>query len=138
MNKIIMSLGLCLLMSMALVSAASVTNVETNYNKKSNVVHIEYDKVLRNECVGASTVLIFDHKDNDVIPEPIAVSYGGAITLSCIQDWTGRAIFGGRTGTFHYSKDIALTDKSEIKGLGNLRYEVTNWWNDIVLAEGKI
>jgi len=114
MKKILMSLGICLMLSMTLVSAITISNVEFDYNKKTNSVHIELDQTLNNECYGLG-IDILNHKDkvvNQIVP------WDGSI--SCIIH-RGQVIWGGRTGTFHRVFDIDLIEKKNIKGLGNLR-----------------
>jgi len=103
MKKILMSLGICLMLSMTLVSAVTISNVEFDYNKKTNSVHIELDQTLNNECYGLG-IDILNHKDK---------------VVNQIVSWDGS--MGGRTGTFHRVFDIDLIEKKNIKGLGNLR-----------------
>jgi len=50
--------------------------------------------------------------------------------------YSGRIIFGAKTGTFHKSYDIELIEKKDIKGLGNLRYELSKYTG--LLSEGSL
>ncbi len=133
MNKIYMSLGVMLMLSLTLVSAATYSNVEVTYNKKANVIHVELDQTLDNECIGVG-VNIFNHKDSNV--RKPWVWDGGALPVNCIVYQNGTVIWGGRTGTFHASFDVELVGKNEIKGLGNLEYEL--YKSREVLNNGRI
>lgn len=97
MNKIIMSLGICLLMSMALVSSATVSNIETNYDKKSKTITFDYDLTLNNECSG-SVLNILDHKGNIIATNIVPWKPGNPMVISCIIQ-NGVVLWGGKTGT---------------------------------------
>lgn len=125
-----------LILSLTMVSAASVSNIQTNYDKKTDKIFVEYDLTLNNECFG-STVNILDNKSNLIATNIKPYIPGGAITISCITK-NGIVLWGGRTGTFHMSYELDTIAKRDIKGLGNLRYEITGGTPRELLAIGKI
>ncbi len=117
-NKIIGILGVMLMLGLTVVSAMSVDNVETSYDKKTGIVNVNFDAILNDECSGQS-IFIYDKKDNLV-----GRSYGPGICAICIYgrcEWIRPQL----TGIFQTSVDIQLTSNKNIKGLGNLRYEIT-------------
>jgi len=58
MNKIMMAFGFCFLIGLGLVSAASVSNVEYDYDKKTNEITVDYDLHLNKECIGSSDTVL--------------------------------------------------------------------------------
>ena len=120
-NKMMTSLGICLMLSMTLASASiSIGDVETNYDKKSNSINFNFDATMNEQC-GRPTVLVYDKKDNLVG----RTSGDGPLCWICIYGQCNQ-IGTLRTGTFNEDRTIQLTDRKNIKGIGNLRYEIVN------------
>lgn len=117
-TKTMMSLGMMFLLSLAVTSAMSVSNVQTNYDKKTNQVNVEFDLTVKNECLIA-TPEIFNHKGDNVV-KPMKPTY----LISCIMQGD-KVLLGAKTGTFHRSYNIDLIEKNEIKGLGNLILKIS-------------
>jgi len=130
-TKIMMSLMLCLILGLTIVSAMSIDNVETSYDKKSGIVNINFDATMENQC-GRPTVMFYDKKDN-----LIGRTYGDSWICSICIYGVCNQIGILRTGTFQESRQIQLIDKKEIKGLGNLRYEIVNpYVSSLLYASG--
>lgn len=139
MNKKLMAFGFFFLMSMALVSAASVSNIQINYDKKADKVFVEYDLTLVREC-GGSTFNVLDHKDNIIATSIIPWSPGDPISISCIIQG-GVILWGARTGTFHMSYELDTVARKDIKGLGKLDWEIIKYdlfHNRIILDSGLV
>ncbi len=129
MNKIYMSLGLCLILSLGLVSAMSVDNVETSYDKKSKVVTIDYDLTLNQECALAE-ISILDKKGN-----VIDGSFISEFSFCKIIFPGGVIMDFSLTGTYHKSYTFELDEKPK----GNkLSYKISQYYTDEVLAEDLI
>ncbi len=116
-NKMMGMLGIMLMLGLTMVSAMSVDNVETSYNKKTGIVSFDFDAILNDECSGQN-IFIFDKKDNLV-----GRSYGHGI-CSIQLPWGVIILKPSLTGIFQTSVEIQLTSNKDIKGLGNLRYEI--------------
>jgi hypothetical protein len=130
MKKINVSLGLCFMLCLTVVSAMSLYDVEVDYNKEDNSVSFNYASVLDNEC-NYQLLKVYDHKGN-VVGE----NHGRFI---CTASWGGYYFIDNRvTGDFDNQRTISLDSKNNIKGLGNLRYEITGYNSDAVLAEGRL
>ncbi len=121
---------LCLMLGLTMASAVSIHNVNNDYNKKDNIVSFSFDKVLNDECVPVD-VTILDHKDNVVG----GYSSYGTICAICLG---GSCSYFSATGTYSVDKIFNLIPKNQIKGLGNLRYEISRTYGDEILAEGRL
>jgi len=133
-GKLMMSLGLCLMFGLTVVSAASVSNVQTNYDKKTNTIYVEYDLHLNKECIG-SIFNAYDHKDNKIGSSWTWVP-GEPYPISCMY-YRGEVYWRfSKTGTFHKKHIIDATAKKNIKGLGKLDWEINHYGD--VLASGKL
>lgn len=131
MNKKILMMSLMSLLMIGMVSAMSVDNIEVSYDKKSNMITTDFTSSLNQEC-GQPRVIVYDKKDNVV-----GMTYG--------DGWLCAICYGGsctqlgqlRTGIFQESRFINLISKKDIKGLGNLRYEIKHPYDyRVTLAEG--
>lgn len=131
-KKIIMSLGIMFLFGLTMVSASiDYENVDTDYNKKDNIVTNYFDAVLNNQC-SVQSIRVVDHKGNVVG----SYSEAGAICAICYGNrcyW-----FGQHNGVVKEVHDIELIAKKDIKGLGNLRLEIFNPRNGAVAYSERI
>ena len=133
-NKIIGVLGLCLKLSLNMVSAMEINYKD--YDKKDNI--ITFEAVLNNECVQVN-VKIFDKNDS-----LIGGNISRAISLCVFWSRPSRGVpptiirDDRRTGTFDYKYDLDLISRKHIKGLGKLRYEISTIVKGRVLAEGRL
>lgn len=126
MNKKILGIVMCLALSLTMVSAVSVDY--NGWDKKTNT--FSYTKVLENECSPIS-ITITDHKDN-VVGE---YSSGGI----CYICYGGSCEYLASTGTYDINKVFNLLPRNQIKGMGNLRYEVSKTYgSQEVLTSGRL
>lgn len=129
-NKILI-LSLMSLMMVGIVGAVSIQNVNTDYNKKDNVVQFNFEAVLQDECAPVD-ITILDHKDNVVG----GYSSQGAICAIC---YGGSCHYFTATGTYSIERMLNLIPKRDIKGVGNLRYEITQtYFGQELLASGRL
>ena len=130
-KKIYTILGLCLMMSLTMVSAISLENIESDYNKKNNVIDFSFTEILENEC-SPIDVTILDHKDN------VVGGYSSRGVICGICMWRGGCTYYTNTGTYNINKVFNLIPKKDIRGLGNLRYEITKTHDGELLETGRI
>ena len=126
-----LSLGMMCLLSLSLVSAATVSNVETSYDKKSNDLTVDFDLIVKNECIG-TVFNVFDRKGREIGSSNTWVP-GQAIPISCIKSSDGVIRWGAKTGTFHKSYEIDLDKRPRGRFI---EYEIRHYSD--ILEEGKI
>ena len=133
MKMKLMSLGLMMLLSLSVVSAFTIEDAQSDYNKKDNEITFDFLTIQENECAIVDAY-VYDHKDNLV-----GTSANGAWTICLIRYPDGRVIRDFRkTGTFEGVEFVDLIAKKDIKGLGNLRYELVKTYGGEVLATGRV
>jgi len=127
-KKLTVSFGLCLLFSMALISAATVENTKFVYDKKSDLLKVTFDEILDNECPSSMYIEIFNKK-NDLIGY-----HEDPKNAICQIIWNGKVIMDfSTTGIFQRSYDIELDKK--IKGK-NINFEISNMYNGDIFDSG--
>ena len=133
-GKLMMSLGLCLMFGLTVVSAASISNEQFTYDKKTNKMSFEFDLDLYKECLW-TPIFVYDHKGNTVATNVEPWIPGTAYRIKCMTYGNGEAIrHFSRTGTFHRSYELDVVDKRDIKGLGKLDYKISH--HNGLLSEG--
>ena len=116
----------------SMVSALSIENVASTYNRRTNIVTVDYDMVMNQECDVPISIHIDNKKGKSIVKED---GIDGGIRI-CQICWRGRCewIVPPLTGTFHETREFDLGQRR----YGRLFYEILDFGGENVLAEGNV